>query len=206
MSMLVRSGTLMAQEGRPIRAVLTTSEKAADGYALDPLGCNLSRYRRNPVLLLNHKTTDLPVGRVVNIEMSSASMTGELQLAKSSPRAQQVEALVREGVLSAVSIGFRVDKAESGGKVTAWELLECSLVSVPMDAAALVYDRASRSGAGGRVDPAAAARLLGAFDQLDQAAVKRFLDGLDRRVAETTQARVRRLLPGVLAERLAGRR
>lgn len=62
-----------------------------------------------------------------------------------SPKADEWCALVKGGVVNAVSIGFNPTKAEpiigGGWRFLEWELLEVSLVTVPANSSALVVER-----------------------------------------------------------------
>ena len=181
--------------GQPIRAVLTTSAKQADGLALQMSGARLDRFRANPALLVAHDHRRLPVGNVLDLEVEPDRITGRLSFAPDA-EAQLLEQRVRAGVIRAVSIGFDVDwsTVDQLGNVGSWELTEASLVGVPMDAEALVYARSRCShGSHGSADSlgvsrASADALLAAF-------------GSPRQPAETLEARVKRLLMEELEKR-----
>lgn len=160
-------------DGRPIRAVLTTADRAADGLALVMSGARLDRYRANPVILWGHSHSELPIGRVVDLRVHNSHMDAELQFSRANPKGEMVEALIREGTLSGISIGFDPQEIDRDGTVSVWELLEVSAVPVPMDASALVTSRAVGT------DPTARA-LLDAFGPFP-AGARTVLDAFDRR-------------------------
>lgn len=199
-----------AAPGRPILAVLMTAGQKRDGYDLDPRGANLSRYRRNPVLMTLHDRQKLPVGRVENIDVHDDRIEGELRFAKSDPFAQQCEALVREEIINAVSIGFEPDSMpDQRGRVAKWTYIETSLVGVPLDEDAIIYARSlnlapgdlraaviaeldklgvpipgdprTYRSSGRRVDARGARQLLGVFDDFQDSAAKRELQRAVRR-------------------------
>lgn len=134
----------------PLRVVMASEGRQADGIDLRMSGVDLSRYRGNPVLGYGHSywgRTNLPIGRVdpASLVVEGRQLAGHLEFDQGDPFAVEVERKMRAGYLNAVSIGFDVTEWESendnywrGGVATGWELEELSVVPVPMDAAALV--------------------------------------------------------------------
>lgn len=124
-------------------------------------GCNLARYRSNPVLLDSHNAYQ--VGAVigsadVRIEGSDKGdiLVADVTFADSTQRAKDAWNLVKDGFVRALSIGFRVERKakvtleqgaayEKDERMTGpgvvyprWELLEISVVPVPADMHALI--------------------------------------------------------------------
>lgn len=124
--------------------VLTTQspDRVGDIVMLD--GLNLKNFKENPVALVHHNSGDFPVGVWKNIRKQGDALLADLVLAaKGTSRvADLARALIEQGILRAVSIGFRVSKAEPiqprGMKFFESELLEASLVSVPMNPRAVM--------------------------------------------------------------------
>lgn len=106
----------------------------------------LDNFLKNPVALAFHNH-DAPVGVWKNIRIKGGKLLADLELAKqgTSDFIDTLRSLVEQGILKAVSVGFRAIDAEyidakdpyGGRKFTKWELLEASLVSVPANQAAL---------------------------------------------------------------------
>ncbi|WP_330438811.1 HK97 family phage prohead protease [Micromonospora sp. NBC_00821] len=165
------------REGAPLRVVMASEGRQADGIDLRMSGAQLERYRGNPVLGYGHSywgRGNLPIGRTNpdTITVDGTTLGGELEFDAGDEFAREVERKMRGGFLSAVSIGFDVTEWENeadsywrGGVATKWELTELSVVPVPMDAKALVT-----AGRSGLVDPELIAAVRGAssaeFDQL----------------------------------------
>lgn len=134
----------------PLRVVMASEGRQADGIDLRMSGADLSRYRANPVLGYGHSyygRTNLPIGRVdtQSIEVSGSQLAGDLDFDQGDDFAREIERKMRGGYINAVSIGFDVRQWESsdqnywkGGVATKWELSELSVVPVGMDAKALV--------------------------------------------------------------------
>ena len=97
----------------------------------------LQNYLNNPVILFNHDYNQ-PIGRAVQLGTNDNGLQLKAKIAKS---AGHVGELIKEGVLGAFSVGFRVKDAEymtetDGYKIKDAELLEVSVVTVPANQAA----------------------------------------------------------------------
>ena len=97
----------------------------------------LQNYLNNPVILFNHDYNQ-PIGRAIEIGTNDNGLQLKAKIAKS---AGHVGELIKEGVLGAFSVGFRVKDAEymtetDGYKIKDAELLEVSVVTVPANQAA----------------------------------------------------------------------
>lgn len=87
-----------------------------------------------------------PIGRWVSLAEDARGLRVEGQLNLAVQRAREVDALMREGGLDGLSIGFRVVKAmpERGGRrLVAVDLWEISLVTFPLQPGARVLAKAS---------------------------------------------------------------
>ena len=92
----------------------------------------LDNYMNNPIILFNHDY-NRPIGRAKGISVDKDGLQLHAKIAKS---AGDVKELVKEGVLGAFSVGFKVKDAEymtetDGYKIKDAELFEVSVVSVP---------------------------------------------------------------------------
>jgi hypothetical protein len=129
----------------PLRVVMASEGRQADGIDLRMSGARLERYRGNPVLGYGHRylgRDNLPIGRVNpdSIAVEGKLLAGNLEFDREDEFAVKVERKMRAGYLNAVSVGFEVTDWEAGsrGVATGWDLSELSVVPVPMDASALV--------------------------------------------------------------------
>jgi HK97 family phage prohead protease len=92
----------------------------------------LENYMNNPIILFNHDYNK-PIGRAKGISVDDNGLQLHAKIAKS---AGDVKDLVKEGVLGAFSVGFKVKDAEymtetDGYRIKDAELFEVSVVSVP---------------------------------------------------------------------------
>jgi HK97 family phage prohead protease len=135
-------------EGSPLRVIMATEGRKADGIDLRMSGCDLTRFNLNPVLGYGHRyysREDLPIGNVGSVKVAGKELSGELAFDPDDEFAMTCERKMRRGILSAVSIGFDVTEWENendnywrGGVATGWELTELSVVPIGMDANAVV--------------------------------------------------------------------
>lgn len=138
------------REGDPLKVVMCSEGRQADGIDLRMSGAKLDRYRANPVLGYGHAywgRENLPIGRTIrdSIAIVGKQLSGALEFDPKDDFASRIEEKMRDGYLSAVSIGFDVIRWEdpksnywTGGVAEEWELSELSVVPIGMDAKALV--------------------------------------------------------------------
>lgn len=141
-----------------IVAKITTDSVDRDGEVLIPQGMNSQDFEKNPVLFYNHEY-DQPVGRVTNLKRTDGAVYGNLSFAQRPDGYQGdffpefVEALVRQGIIKGVSVGFvpegggaraatKADRAKFGGQIkrvfNKWKLLEVSIAPLPANQDALI--------------------------------------------------------------------
>ena len=97
----------------------------------------LENFGNNPIILFNHDY-NRPIGRATGLETDDRGLKLTANISKS---AGDVTNLVKEGILRAFSVGFRVKDADyieetDGLKISDAELFEISVVSVPANQAA----------------------------------------------------------------------
>jgi len=98
----------------------------------------LNNFEKNPIILFNHNY-DKPIGRATGLKVTPEGLELKAKISKSAP--DHVAQLVKEGILGAFSVGFRVKDADylsetDGLKIKDAELFEVSVVSVPCNQAA----------------------------------------------------------------------
>jgi HK97 family phage prohead protease len=116
--------------------VLSTGEVDRCNDCIEPGGWLLDNFKTNSVALFNHDRNQI-VGRWRNVAVRGDKLTGTLELAEpgTSPLVDTVRALCRQGILRAVSVGFKPlesqPRPDGGVRFMRQELLEASLASVP---------------------------------------------------------------------------
>ncbi len=124
-----------------IRGMASTdhSDRAGDVIAAEAWSKGgLENFKNNPVILFNHDY-DKPIGRATGVNVTKNGLELEAKISKSAPAA--VCELVKDGVLGAFSVGFKVKDADyvketDGLMIKDAELFEVSVVSVPCNQAA----------------------------------------------------------------------
>lgn len=134
---------------KPLRFIVATEGKKADGLDLRMSGLNLDRFRSNPVVMYGHDywgRESLPIGRAENIEVDGPNLLADTIFDPDDEFAQRVEGKYRGGFLNAVSVGFDIRKIDpETGVVDEWEMIEYSAVPVPLDPDAVVESGRQRS-------------------------------------------------------------
>jgi HK97 family phage prohead protease/HK97 family phage major capsid protein len=124
-----------------VRGMASTKEfdRAGDSILPDAWAKGgLNNFEKNPIILFNHDYNK-PIGRATKLRVTDEGLEMEAKISKSAP--DSVAQLVKEGILGAFSVGFRVKDADyiketDGIMVKDAELFEVSVVSVPCNQAA----------------------------------------------------------------------
>ena len=98
----------------------------------------LENFKQNPIILFNHDY-NRPIGRATSMEVGEEGLEIGAKISKS---AGEIKDLIKDGVLGAFSVGFRVKDADyneetDGYKIKDAELFEVSVVSVPANQTAM---------------------------------------------------------------------
>ena len=141
----IRAYTERAAESRPgdaIRFVASTSDVARDGFVIDAAGWQLDNFRKNPVFLWAHNYSAPPIGKVTSVDVDGGNLIADVVFDQDDPEALRIERKYRNGMLSAVSVGFNIveftpSQGKDAPRASKTELLELSGVPVPADPNAL---------------------------------------------------------------------
>lgn len=135
---LVRVKAVQSDGERWIEGYATTAQEDRQGDIVEPKGAQFAL----PIPLLFQHKHDEPIGAVTHATVSEKGIRIRARLSIGVAKAEEVWTLVKDGVLTAVSIGFRVldhkPHGNRGARITSWEWLECSVVSVPANPGALI--------------------------------------------------------------------
>ena len=132
------------------------SSAAPDRYGdiIDQKGWILENYKKNPVVLLNHDSNQLPIGKG-NVYIRNDKLTIDVEFDSEDPRAKEVERKAKKGFMNAVSVGFRPLESKSRSELSEdnkyygqrgmyyskAELLEVSIVTIPANGEATMLEQ-----------------------------------------------------------------
>jgi HK97 family phage prohead protease len=152
---------------------MSTATVDRGGDVVNQDGWNLKAYKQNPVILWGHDQRIPPIGRAIQIGKRDGSLVSKIEFATAEqhPFAETVFQLVKGGFVNAGSVGFipikyNWNEQRRGFDFEEQELLEYSIVGVPMNAEAL--QQAKSFG----LDGDAIDKAFGAFGHLAEAAQK----------------------------------
>lgn len=136
----------VAEAGAGLEFVLSDATRDRYGDIVEPSGWDLKWFKQNPIALFGHSSS-FPIGTWSDARVEGGKLIARLNLAArgTSQRIDELISLVEQGILRAVSVGFKPMKWEpmdkekpyDGTRFLKQELMECSLVSVPANPAAL---------------------------------------------------------------------
>lgn len=121
--------------GLDIKGSASTNALDRAGDIIEPeawVKGGLDNFKNNPVILFNHDY-NRPIGRAKDVTVTENGLELTARISKS---AGEIKDLIKDGVLGAFSVGFKVKDAEymtetDGYKIKDAELFEVSVVTVP---------------------------------------------------------------------------
>jgi len=136
---------------RPVVSFIASTANADRyGDVINQRGWDLSKYRKNPVILLNHNANALPIGRG-EVDVVDGELMVDVEFDMDDPQAKEIARKTKAGFLNAVSVGFNpldatprnmLEKShpaygQSGQYFDRAELLEISIVTIPANGEAV---------------------------------------------------------------------
>jgi len=124
-----------AADGFYIEGLANAATRDRSGDLISPTAYNLDNYLKNPVILLQHNR-DQPIGRMVEHKIDDKGLWVKVFISSAAEDLYKTITLIKDGVLSAFSVGFRLldgkyIPANDTFVITELEMLETSLVSIP---------------------------------------------------------------------------
>jgi HK97 family phage prohead protease len=134
------------EDSRTVRFVLSDGSVDRMNDVINATGWELADYKRNPIVLWAHLSSEPPIGKMTNIFVSGDRLIGDVRFADAQTYgfADQIFRLVKKGFITAGSVGFVPldynfsDDRHGGIDFHRQELLEFSVVPVPANSNALV--------------------------------------------------------------------
>lgn len=130
--------------------VASTGNTDRYGDIVNQSGWDVSKYKNNPVILLNHDSNSLPIGKGT-VEIVNNQLMVDVEFDMDDPIAKEVARKTKAGFLNAVSVGFNpmdstpramLEKShpaygQTGNYFDKAELLEISIVTIPANGEAV---------------------------------------------------------------------
>ena len=130
----------------PSKVSFVASTATPDRYGdiIDQKGWSLDAYNNNPIVLLNHDSSQLPIGSG-QVEIKNDQLVIDVEFDMDDPRAAEVARKTQKGFMNAVSVGFQPLQSalraelpkdnpyygKNGQFFKSAELLEVSIVTIP---------------------------------------------------------------------------
>ena len=160
-----RNRTGGAETNNRTTITINTDDEDRHGTIIEPEAARLDNYDQNPVVLINHMRSLVAGTSAVSLRNGQlvANMEDE-DWDLDDPDIERWFNKVKNGIIRAASIGFRSHEVEKElidpdgdpydysnvrYRITDWELLEWSYVSVPSNPGALVTERSMRGAGSG---------------------------------------------------------
>lgn len=123
-------------EEQVYRFVASTDTVDRHGERILVSAWKLDNYKKNPIILFGHDAWSLEnaIGKAVAIEIQENKLVIDVVFSQANDRAQKVKAMVEEGILNMVSVGFipkKIETIDGIPTITEAELLEVSIVQIP---------------------------------------------------------------------------
>lgn len=140
-----------SSDDKRTEVVINTNALDTYGTVIEPEGVQLDRYRRNPIVLINHDMWAVAGNSTVSLRNGQLVATMEdSDWDLDDPFIAGWYRKVKKGFVRAASIRFipiewKEEKNEDNGffRITKWELAEWSYVSVPANGEAIVTARSA---------------------------------------------------------------
>jgi len=192
------------KDDRVLRFIGSDESIDRDNERIMSSGWKLANYKKNPVIMLNHRHSDLPVAKAQRVWVSKKNKSLMFDIKFPEPEISSVGdtlyKLYSNGYMNATSVGFKpnLDKVEYGdgseksprATFNEQELLELSLVSVPANPRALLTQKGIKDAIDNEViDQVELGELEMLFDELFEPEIKaELIEDEDDAVEEELEA------------------
>ena len=151
---IVKRAKSKKKQSEKVSFIASTSSPDRYFDIIEQSGWDLSSYRKNNVVLLNHDSSQLPIAKG-NVHIRNNQLVIDVEFDDEDPRAQEVKRKAQNGFMNAVSVGFRPLESTSrsdlpkdnkyygtrGMYYSKAELLEVSIVTIPANGEATMLEQ-----------------------------------------------------------------
>lgn len=144
--LIVRNVEARAEEEPDVYTfVISTPEIDRHGTIIEPAGIDYAAFMNNPVVLAQHKSDELPVGKCLGLQLANGNLEAKVKFHRITEEAAKYADLVKDGYLNMASVGIMPIEWEmrkvNGEDVCVYpksELFEFSIATVGSNRGALV--------------------------------------------------------------------
>ncbi len=98
---------------KPITFVLSDESLNAYGFWVKTSGIDLSQFKKNPVMLYNHYSNMLPIGKWENIRIEDGRLLADANFDEEDNNVKEISRKVKAGMLRGASIGIEPKKTSN---------------------------------------------------------------------------------------------
>jgi HK97 family phage prohead protease len=134
-----------------MKVVLSTEDINSYGFWVLTSGIMLDRFKKNPVLTLNHDTWNMSVGKINDIRVENGQLVGEVEFDEGDDQGKELKRKYEKGYMNGFSIGIKVltwseesmylKEGQTRASAIKSELMEIAAATVPSNSNAVkLYD------------------------------------------------------------------
>ena len=97
---------LSAGSDAPLNFVASEESPDRLGDVIEAAGWVLDNFKRNPVFMLAHERSGLPIGAVTSIGVEGKQLLAQVKFDSGDPKAVEVRGKYERGFMKGVSVGF----------------------------------------------------------------------------------------------------
>jgi HK97 family phage prohead protease len=134
-----------------MKVVLSTEDLNSYGFWVVTSGIALERFKKNPVVTLNHDSWSMSVGKINDIRIEYGQLVGEVEFDEMDEKGKELKRKYEKGYMNGFSIGIRpltwsedteyIKEGQTRATAVKSELMEIAAATVPSNSNAVrLYD------------------------------------------------------------------
>lgn len=135
-----------------MEVVLSTEDLNSYGFWVLTAGIMLGRFKKNPVVTLNHDRWNMSVGKINNIRVKDGQLIGDVEFDEEDEKGKELKRKYEKGYMNGFSVGIKVlswseekqhiKEGQTRATVVKSELMEIACATVPSNSQAVkLYDQ-----------------------------------------------------------------
>lgn len=130
-----------------MKIVLSTEDLNSYGFWVLTPGIVLERFKKNPIVTLNHDQWSMSVGKINDIRIESGQLVGEIEFDEDDEKGKELKRKYDKGYMNGFSVGIRVltwsedtayiKEGQTRATVVKCELMEIAAATIPSNSNAV---------------------------------------------------------------------